>query len=83
MAEVTVSDKGQVVIPAGIRKLLGIEPGARLDFRIEGQGLRVAVVRRGAPTTLEEGYGMLVCNRPGRRRLDDFDVARTMRERGK
>lgn len=32
MATVTVSEKGQVVIPAEIRRQLGIMPGCQLDF---------------------------------------------------
>jgi AbrB family looped-hinge helix DNA binding protein len=82
MSTVTVSEKGQVVIPAKIRKLLGIAPGTRISFTIEGQSLRVEVVRRTAPTRLEDGYGMLVCSKPGKRRLSDFDVAAAMQERG-
>ena len=34
--DVTVSSKGQVVIPAAIREVLGIEKGTRLSFRVEG-----------------------------------------------
>ena len=41
MASVTVSEKGQVVIPAGIRRRLGIEPGSKLDFELEGDSIRV------------------------------------------
>ena len=33
---VTVSSKGQVVIPAAIRHELGIEPGTRLVMRVQG-----------------------------------------------
>jgi len=44
MPTATVSGNGCVVIPAGIRRLLGITPGTRLDFTIEGQGLCVEVV---------------------------------------
>jgi antitoxin PrlF len=80
MTTVTVSDKGQVVIPAEIRKLLGIAPGARLSFTVEGQSLRVEIIRKTAPTRLEDGYGMLVCRKPGERRLDEFNVAAAMRE---
>lgn len=78
----TVSRKGQVVIPAEIRKALGIEPGTRLDFSIEGRSLRVEVVRRAAPTRLEDGYGLLTCRKPGKRNLAEFGVARASRERG-
>jgi antitoxin PrlF len=52
-------------------------------LQVEGQSLRVAVAHRAAPTTLDEGYGMLVCRKPGERRLVDFDVAQAMRERRK
>lgn len=83
MSTATVSEKGQVVIPAEIRKLLGIAPGTRLDFTVEGQSLRVEVTRRSAPTRLEDGYGLLVARKPGKRRLSEFDVATAIRERGK
>jgi AbrB family looped-hinge helix DNA binding protein len=83
MATATVSRKGQVVIPADIRKLLGIAPGTRLDFTVEGQSLRVEVTRRSALTRLEDGYGLLVVRKPGKRRLSGFGVATAMRERGK
>jgi len=79
MSTVTVSDKGQVVIPAAIRRRLGIAPGSKLDFELEGDGIRVRLQRPIAPTRAEDGYGMLVCDRPGERRLSDFDVADAMR----
>jgi len=83
MSTATVSEKGQVVIPAKIRKLVGIAPGTQLEFSIAGQSLRVEVARRAAPSRLEDGYGLLICRKPGKRRLAGFDVAQAMRERGK
>lgn len=80
MLTVTVSDKGQVVIPVEIRRRLGITPGCQLDFSLEGQVIRAEVKRQVAPTKAEDGFGMLVCKRPGERRLADFDVAAAMRE---
>lgn len=80
MPTVTVSDKGQVVIPADIRRRLGITPGCRLDFSLEGNTIRVQLKHRITPSTPEEGYGMLVCTRPGPRRLADFDVVDAMRD---
>jgi antitoxin PrlF len=80
MAAVTVSEKGQVVIPAEIRKQLGITPGCRLGFHIEGHSIRVVVERSITPSRLEDGYGMLVCHASGTRRLSSFDVAQAMRE---
>jgi antitoxin PrlF len=82
MHTVTVSDKGQVVIPAEIRRRLGITPGCQLNFSMEGNAIHVAVKRQLVATTPAEGFGMLVCKQPGKRRLADFDVASAMRESG-
>ncbi len=79
MSTVTVSDKGQVVIPAAIRHRLGIEPGTKLDFELEGDSIRVRPLRSIQRTRPEDGYGMLKCDQPGPRRLGDFDVAEAMR----
>ena len=72
MQTVTVSEKGQVVIPADMRRRLGITPGCQLDFSLEGNSMRVEVRWRIQPTRPEDGYGLLVCNKPGERRLSDF-----------
>ncbi|OGB33962.1 MAG: AbrB family transcriptional regulator [Burkholderiales bacterium RIFCSPLOWO2_12_FULL_61_40] len=80
MLTVTVSHKGQVVIPADIRRKLGITPGCQLDFRLEGHVIHAEVKRQLAPTQAEDGFGMLVCKKPGKRSLADFDVALAMRE---
>jgi AbrB family looped-hinge helix DNA binding protein len=80
MSTVTVSDKGQVVIPAAIRRRLGIAPGSRLDFELEGDSIRVRLLKSIPRSQAEDGYGMLRCELPGERRLADFDVAAAMRE---
>lgn len=82
MSIVTVSDKGQVVIPAAIRRRLGIEPGTKLDFELEGDSIRVRPHRTIQRSRPEDGYGLLKCDQPGTRRLADFDVALSMREIG-
>ena len=79
MSLVTVSDKGQVVIPAKIRKLLGITPGCQLDFSLDGHTIKVELKRQIAPSSIEEGFGMLVSKAEGKRSLSDFDVANAMR----
>ncbi len=79
MLTVTVSDKGQVVIPVEIRRRLGITPGCQLDFSLNGHVIHVEVKRQVVQTHAEDGFGMLVCKRPGTRRLADFDVAAAMR----
>ena len=40
---VTVSEKGQLVIPAGIRRQLGITPGTRLNILPDAGGFRALV----------------------------------------
>jgi AbrB family looped-hinge helix DNA binding protein len=78
MPTVTVSEKGQVVIPADIRRRLGIAPGCQLEFTLQGNTIRVEVKRSRRPSHPQEGYGMLVCTEPGQRLLKDFDVAQAM-----
>lgn len=41
MSAVLVSTKGQIVLPAAVRKALGLKPGMRVDIRIEGKGARI------------------------------------------
>jgi antitoxin PrlF len=79
MPTVTVSDKGQVVIPAAIRRRLGLGPCSKLDFELEGDSIRVRPLKSIPPSRTEDGYGLLRCELPGKRRLADFDVARAMR----
>ena len=40
---VTVSENGQLVIPAEIRRILGITPGTRLDIVPDSGGFRALV----------------------------------------
>jgi AbrB family looped-hinge helix DNA binding protein len=81
MSTVTASDKGQVVIRAAIPRRLGIAPGSKLDFELEGRSIRVRVRKSMPPSRAEDGYGLLRCALTGERRLADFDVADAMRER--
>lgn len=40
-ALLTLSSKGQLVIPARLRQLLGLQPGDRLALRLEADGLHL------------------------------------------
>ncbi|MBM5809440.1 MAG: AbrB/MazE/SpoVT family DNA-binding domain-containing protein [Cyanobacteria bacterium M_surface_9_m1_291] len=40
-ALLTLSSKGQLVIPARLRQLLGLQPGDRLALRLESDGLHL------------------------------------------
>ncbi len=43
MTTVTVSSKGQIVIPQDVRRKLGIEPGSRLEVVAKGGGFQATV----------------------------------------
>ena len=36
-----VTSKGQVTIPLAVRRQLGIEPGAEVDFELDDRGARL------------------------------------------
>lgn len=46
MLGAAVTQKGQVTLPSRLRKQLGIQPGDRLLFVLEGKTARVFVLRR-------------------------------------
>ena len=50
----TVTVKGQTVLPKGLREQFGIEPGTTLDWRPEGDSIRVVKL-----TTPSAGSGFL------------------------
>ena len=81
MPVVTVSEKGQVVIPAAIRRGLGIKPGTELDFELEGASIRVSLRQSVTPASIDSGYGMLRA-KPAAipRKLADFDAADALRK---
>ena len=43
----TITAKGQTTVPKAVRKVLGVDVGDQIAFRVEGQ--RVTVVQVGAP----------------------------------
>jgi AbrB family looped-hinge helix DNA binding protein len=49
---ITVSSKGQMVIPAAIREELGIEPGTRVAIRREGDEVILRPLTRAATMRL-------------------------------
>jgi antitoxin PrlF len=51
--ETTVTQKGQVTIPAEVRKALGLKPRDKVTFELEGE---VARIKR-APSKIGRWYG--------------------------
>lgn len=79
MSCVTVSNKGQVVIPADLRKQLGILPGSQVDVSVVDDKIEISLLHPAGHSSHESGYGMLKYAGPSRR-LADLDVAELMRQ---
>lgn len=76
MTTVVVSSKGQSVLPAALRRRLGLGAGARLEGVEEPDGLRLRVTRECRATGLSDLAGMVkapACGKP--RGLEGFDPA--------
>lgn len=76
MPAATLTEKGQVVIPAEIRARHGLTPGTQVEFVDDGGVIRLIVRRQVAPTDPAAGYGLFKAQAPAApRRLADFDAA--------
>jgi antitoxin PrlF len=49
----TITQRGQITVPAEVRRLLGTKTGDKLAFQIDGSEVRLTPVAM----TLERGYG--------------------------
>lgn len=79
MSTLLVSSKGQIVLPAALRRRLGMGAGAKLELVEESDGLKLRVVRSVATAAVDELAEMAgMVKAPTRgvpRRLEDFDPA--------
>lgn len=76
MPAATLTEKGQVVIPAEIRGRYGLTPGTQVEFVDEGGTIRLLVKRRIPPSDPAAGYGMVKVKSTGKpRRLAEFNPA--------
>jgi antitoxin PrlF len=76
MSNVLVSSKGQIVLPAALRRKHGMQAGARVEVLDEGDGLKLRVVRPVHATAIDQLAGMVKAAAQGfPRRLEDFDPA--------
>jgi antitoxin PrlF len=81
MEQLTVSTKGQVVIPIDIRERLGITPGSRVSVVAEGNRVVISLQKQKKVTDVMAGYGMLKYKGPAlKKSLLDVDVVDLMRE---
>jgi len=78
MSAATLTEKGQIVIPADIRARYELTPGTQVEFVDEGGVIRLLVRRRVPVSDPAAGFG-LVKVKPAKagtqRRLSDFDAA--------
>ena len=76
MSTLLVSSKGQIVLPAALRRRLGMGAGARIEVVEESDGLKLRVVRAVATVDMTGLAGMVKAPARGvPRRLEDFDPA--------
>jgi AbrB family looped-hinge helix DNA binding protein len=76
MSTLLVSSKGQIVLPAALRRRLGMGAGARIEVLEESDGLKLRVIRSVATADLTGMAGMVKASARGvQRRLEDFNPA--------
>ena len=79
MSTLLVSSKGQIVLPAALRRRLGMGAGSRLEVIEEADGLKLRVVRSVPTADLSGLAGMVKAAARGvPRHLEDFDPASTL-----
>ena len=76
MSTLLVSSKGQIVLPAALRRRLGMGAGARIEVLEESDGLKLRVVRPVAAADVTGMAGMVKAPTRGvARHLESFDAA--------
>ncbi len=79
MATMTISSKGQIVLPADIRRRLGLVAGTQIEIIEERDGLRLVACHPVNPASVASCAGMITAPSKGKaRRLADFDAALMM-----
>jgi AbrB family looped-hinge helix DNA binding protein len=80
MTTLTVSSKGQIVLPAEVRRRLGLGAGAKIEIVEEADGLHLRVVSAVNHAKVASLVGMVKARSLGvTRRLQDFDPASMLR----
>jgi antitoxin PrlF len=76
MTTMTISSKGQIVLPANIRKRLGLMAGSQLEIIEEQDGLRLVPTHPIKPAMVQSCAGLVTAPKTGKpRHLSEFDVA--------
>lgn len=84
MAAATLTEKGQIVIPAEIRARYELTPGTQVEFVDEGGVIRLHVRRRITPSDPAAGFGLFTAVPSAKgsapRRLSAFDPASLLKK---
>ncbi len=84
MPAVTLTKKGQIVIPADIRARYDLTPGTQVEFVDDGGAIRLLIRRRLPPSDPSAGYGLIKVQRSEAspaHKLSDFDAASLVRRK--
>jgi len=72
----TISSKGQMVLPADIRRRLGLMAGTQMEIIEEADGVRLVVARAIKTADIASCAGMVTAPKKGKARsLSNFDSA--------
>jgi antitoxin PrlF len=80
MEQLTVSTKGQVVIPIDIRQKLGIGPGSKVTVSIQGDDVLISREKTRPASDVRAGSGMLKYRGPKTQSLLDVSIVDLMRD---
>ncbi len=76
MAIMTISSKGQMVLPVDVRRRFGLMAGAKIEIIEEKDGLKLVAVHAVKSKSIAECAGMVKAKSTGKpRSLSDFDAA--------
>jgi AbrB family looped-hinge helix DNA binding protein len=84
MSAATLTEKGQIVIPADIRARYELTPGTQVEFVDEGGVIRLLIRRRVPVSDPVAGFGLVKVKRTktgNQRRLSQFDPADLIKKR--
>lgn len=73
MSKATLTSKGQITIPRDVREQLGLNAGDKLLFEVEGESVRLRVLK---PSSLGDLKGSLPAKRPYPGREGEREAAR-------
>ena len=84
MITISVSSKGQVVLPADVRHRLGLGAGSKLQLIEQPDGLELRVLSAAPPSDVAGLAGLVSAPTTGvSRRLEDFDPASMLQRQRK